>query len=282
MFEIIETNKSSVFFIGDIHGQFRAIGNWIKTNNLKNCALIFCGDFGLGFSSTKCETNELIKSNRICEENDVDCYVIRGNHDDPSYFNTNSQKIKLSRFNLLSDYTIIQTPNHNILCVGGAISIDRFNRKTMYEYDIQTLMRRKNLSFKKAIKTAQPYWWEDEKFLYNETKLDEMHEYGLKIDVVATHSAPDFCQPLTNPRSIGWTNIDDELENDLYNERNDITKLYKHLKEQGNSISYWFYGHYHMHNFEIIEGTKFIGLDMGRIKKNEGGPGGNFDMSELY
>ena len=49
MFEIIETNKSEIYAIGDIHGEFKSIANWIKTKDLSNCALIFCGDFGLGF-----------------------------------------------------------------------------------------------------------------------------------------------------------------------------------------------------------------------------------------
>ena len=60
-----------------------------------------------------------------------------------------------------------------------------------------------------------------------------------------------------------------------------ITKLYTHLKDSGNEITNWFYGHYHTHNFEVINGTKFVGLDMGRKAKHGGGVGGCFDMIEL-
>lgn len=51
MFTVIATDKTDVFFIGDIHGEFKAIGTQIKQHDLMNCVLVFCGDFGLGFSS---------------------------------------------------------------------------------------------------------------------------------------------------------------------------------------------------------------------------------------
>lgn len=281
MFEIIETNKTTTFFIGDVHGEFRAIANWIKNNGLKDCSIIFCGDFGLGFSSPQHEESELLHSDMICEERNVDCYVIRGNHDDPSYYNANVPKHNLKRFKTLSDYTVIQTPEHNILCVGGAISVDRLHRQASYEYDVETLIIKKHYSLEKARKTAKLYWWEKEPFFYNKSVLDEINKCGIKIDVVATHSAPDFCQPTNNPKAIYWSRLDKYLENDINNERQDFTKLYNYLISQGNKIVQWFYGHYHQHNFEIIEGTKFSGLDMGRQSKQGGGPGGNFDMVEL-
>lgn len=281
MFTLIDTDKSSIFFIGDIHGEFKAIGNWIKVNDLKDCIIIFCGDFGLGFSSVQSEVSDLKRPNKICEERNIDCYIIRGNHDDPSYFNDSSPKLILSRFKTVSDYTVINTPQHNILCLGGAVSTDRFYRQSQYEYDVMTLVNKKHFTLQAAMKKAKLYWWEDETFVYNETILDEINKYGTKIDIIASHSAPDFCQPTTKITSIHWSKMDDELENDILKERTDFTKAYNYIKNQGNEIKYWFYGHYHQHNFNIIEGTKFIGLNMGRKSKEGGGVGGNFDMYEI-
>lgn len=281
MFTLIETIKTTTFFIGDIHGEFKAIKNWIKQNNLSDCNLIFCGDFGFGFESITEEEKKLLRVEKICEEKNVDCYILRGNHDDPSYYNTNQPKFKFKHINLLSDYTIIQTPNHNILCIGGAVSVDRVNRIAAYEYQIEQLMAKRHYKYETAKRNAKLYWWENEIFDYKKDVIDEIKKANMKIDVVATHNAPDFCKPLTNPKAIGWTRLDRELENDLYNERQLFTKLYEDLKYNGNTILYWFYGHYHMHNFETIEGTRFIGLDMGRQSKQGGGPGGNFDMSEI-
>ena len=281
MFNIVETEINDTFFIGDIHGEFKSIGNWVKINNLHDCSIIFCGDFGFGFTSIQKETQDLLKSNNICKNNNVNCYAIRGNHDDPSYYNTDTPKINLSNIQTVSDYTVIKTPQHNILCVGGAISVDRANRMAMYQHEISELIVKKHYSIEKAKKKARLYWWSDEAFVFNERILDEIQKCNIKIDVVATHSAPSFCQPQTNPKSIGWSMIDRDLEEDLYTERKEFTKLYEYLKKNGNEITNWFYGHYHMHNFEVIDGTKFVGLDMGRQSKNGGGPGGIFDMTEL-
>ena len=121
MFEIIETNKSEIYAIGDIHGEFKSIANWIKTKDLSKCALIFCGDFGLGFCGIQKEHNDLLRAQKLCEERDIDCYAIRGNHDDPEYYNGTSKQLDLSRFKTVSDYTVIKSPEHNILCLGGAV-----------------------------------------------------------------------------------------------------------------------------------------------------------------
>ena len=53
--------------------------------------------------------------------------MVRGNHDDPAYFN--GEKISHERFRTIPDYSVIHVCDHNIFCVGGAISIDRYNRQ---------------------------------------------------------------------------------------------------------------------------------------------------------
>lgn len=279
MFQLISTNKNKTFFIGDIHGEFKAIGYWIKNNCLKNCNLIFCGDFGLGFSSVEHEQNTIKKSNDICEEYDVDCYIIRGNHDDPSYYNTNTPKLNLSRFKTVSDYTVIQTPCNNILCVGGAVSVDRKERISRYKHNIETLVKKRHCSIETAREKVKPYWWNNEAFVYDEDILDEIHKSGITIDCIATHTAPDFCQPFT--KGLYWTRLDSTLEIDLTKERLDCTRLYKKITSNNQKIKYWFYGHYHTHNYEIIEGTRFVGLDMARNGKQGYGTGSFFDMTEL-
>lgn len=270
MFTIIITDKEKTFFIGDIHGKFDSIGEWVENNDLSNCNIIFCGDFGLGFSDVEKEKFELKKSNEICEKLNVDCYVLRGNHDDPSYYNNTDNNFKLSNIQTLQDYTVIETPRNKILCIGGAISVDRINRISNYRYEVDRLVKYKGYAIEEAQKKIKQYWWEDEPFIYNEDVINELKKANINIDAVATHTAPSFCQPLTNAKAIGWSRIDSDLEKDLYDERLNVTKLYNKLKSNGNNLMYWFYGHYHTHNYEIIEGTKFIGLDMGRDVRNYG------------
>ena len=75
-------------------------------------------------------------------------------------------------------------------------------------------MKRRHYKLETARRKAKLYWWPDEVFVYSSQIVDELKKANIKIDTVATHSAPDFCQPLTNPKAIGWTRLDRELEND--------------------------------------------------------------------
>jgi predicted phosphodiesterase len=279
MQDIVKSDKTDIFFIGDIHGQLKSIKNWIQLNNLKDSILIFCGDFGLGFNSLGKEVQELNKSDSLCDEFGIVCYILRGNHDDPSYFT--SDKLQLKHIKTVSDYTVIQTPNHNILCVGGAISIDRLYRKEAYNENIFRYSIQKNCTIAEAIESVRKIWWEDEAFNYDGTELECIKDNGIMIDVVATHSAPDFCNPMSKVPQDSHTAQDTTLIDDCTNERIDLARLYNNLVENGNVITHWFYGHFHNHYSDIINGTKFYGLDMGRDSFKHSRPGGNFDMVEL-
>ena len=56
---------------------------------------------------------------------------VRGNHDNPAYFNGNAFAYK--RFIAVPDYAVIQACNRTILGVGGGISIDRVPRKEKWK-----------------------------------------------------------------------------------------------------------------------------------------------------
>jgi hypothetical protein len=49
--------------------------------------------------------------------------------------------------------------------------------------------------------------------------------------------------------------------------------VYNKLKTDGHPLEKWFYGHYHYHNQEYIDGVQFVMLDMWR--------NGNFDIFDL-
>ena len=75
--------------------------------------LIVAGDCGFGFEKKE-YYEQMVRRNakRMNQANNWIVFV-RGNHDNPAYF----------------DGAILQACNHTILCVGGAISIDRIYRK---------------------------------------------------------------------------------------------------------------------------------------------------------
>jgi len=100
--------------------------------------------------------------------------MIRGNHDDPAYFQ--EERIHHERFRCIPDYSVIQACGHNVLCVGGAVSIDRDYRK---KHDSRHL------------RSGVASYWADEMPVYDKERLDSISQ-ELKIDTVVTHTAPSF------------------------------------------------------------------------------------------
>lgn len=221
-------------FLGDIHGNFNVLLYYALENKNKDLLnIIQVGDFGAGFNNYfESNMNYL---NQTFKESNVNLYVIRGNHDNPKYFNG---KYNWSNIRLLKDYTILNIENKRILLVGGAISIDRKQRTNGLD------------------------WWEEEIFNLNKDKLTNM----VDIDIVVTHSSPDF----TYPKGINdlvkyYIKFDHLLAQELPNERSKITEMYNILKEK-NNITDWLYGHFHSENEEIIDNTKFTLLGINQFK----------------
>ena len=63
------------------------------------------------------------------------------------------------------------------------------------------------------------------------------------------------------------------LEKTIDDERAVMDNIYNKLIADGHPLQKWFYGHYHYHNQEYIDGVQYIMLDMWR--------NGNFDIYDL-
>lgn len=77
-----------IIVVGDVHGYYNTVVSFIKNNNISNFILLFAGDTGCGFSSKNSLQVQLQKLDKICVKNNINVLMLRGNHDDPSYFNT--------------------------------------------------------------------------------------------------------------------------------------------------------------------------------------------------
>ena len=274
-----QTDKNTIYAVGDIHGEFKSIGHWIKTNDLKDCSIVFCGDFGLGFEALTTEQQLLGKVDKICIERNIELFAIRGNHDDPSYYQ-GEDRLNLSRFKAVSDYDLIVSPQHVILCLGGAISIDRQARIQAYDVNVMNYAFKHNTTYVEASKNLRPYYWKDEPFHFDLDKINNLPE-EYKVDIVCSHSAPDIAYPITKVGLDGWLKIDEALREDLDRERRDLTNIFDYLKEHGHPVNKWIYGHFHTKMNEVILGTNFILLDMGRDSKKRvtGNTGCHFDST---
>jgi UDP-2,3-diacylglucosamine pyrophosphatase LpxH len=220
-----------------------------------------CGDIGLGFNKEQYHRTELEKLNKVCEKRNVYVLLLRGNHDDPQYFKDN--KIDYSHVKAISDYTIVETGNKNILCVGGAVSIDRSWRMSEeIRREVKYLQYHPGASKEKLRQEVGQMYWMDETPYFDEEFFNELSESGIKIDYVATHTCPSFCE-LRNKNGITeWLERDKTLEGDVNAERSVLDKISNALIEGGHNIKMWCYGHFHTHIEEEINGTRYVMLNM--------------------
>ncbi len=263
--KLYKTETDNILFTGDLHGDFEAINVAINGNDLDNCGIIFCGDIGLGFEK---EEHYRLKFNHLTKnlkKRNIHLYFFRGNHDSKSFFD-GEHFTEFEYIHVIPDYSVIQTPAGNILCVGGAISIDRNWRLSQMELYAVRYARYHSCTMDEARKLCKQLYWEDEANVYDEKELSNLDELNIKIDTVCTHSCPSFCCPITKDGIKEWTEYDEELEKDLNNERKACDMLLEFLKSHGHPIASWYYGHFHFHNTEIIDNIKYTLLDMVREK----------------
>lgn len=214
-----------MYLLGDIHGDFNEIAYFAQKNTEKEpTTLIQVGDFGAGFHRDFLLDMEHL-NNTLAEFN-ITLYAIRGNHDDPKFFDGTHNWTNIK---LLPDYTVMVIEGKRILFIGGATSIDRLQR------------------------TPDKTWWDGEVFNLDVDKLSEYEN----IDVVVTHTAPRFAFPIGfNSLVMSFAAYDSKLINDLTNERNALAVAYDTLKQK-NKIKKWFYGHFHSTETTYYEDTNF-------------------------
>ncbi len=246
-------DAKQVIVSGDIHGDFKGIVYKLCVQyGLKDSLLIIAGDCGFGFKKPSYyETVYNQVAARLRKANNWVVFI-RGNHDDPAYFS--EEKIAYKRWRCVPDYSIIQACNHNILCVGGATSIDRYMRK-----EENARMRERS-----HLQTA--VWWPDEAPVFDEDALVFI-PVELPIDTVVSHTGPSFCELSSHRGLHSWAALDPDLIDDVTRERNVLDKVFNTLKEHDNPLVRWFYGHFHQSWTGQREGVLFSMLDIEEFKE---------------
>ena len=243
-----------VLISGDIHGDFE----WIckKISEYEQVLLIVAGDCGLGFETmdkTLLKLHNLSKKYLSKHHNEV--AFVRGNHDNPDYFKWleggERTPLWLKRFKTIPDYTVIEAAGRQILCVGGAVSVDRLLRQKWMERD--------------HISPADPfdvsYYRKDEPPRFQKELLVEICN-PKEIDAVVTHTAPSFCDPWSKEGLKEWSMYDDTLVEDVFSERKVMDEVFCFLKDRGMTPKSWHYGHYHFSHWRDSEGCRFRLLDI--------------------
>lgn len=233
-----------LMFLGDIHGNFNIINQYVKMYDIKDTHIIQVGDFGVGFSRFEKEKRMLEIYHTQLVNNNVHVWAIRGNHDYKPYFD--NDPFGFTNIHLVADYTVLNLSDKKILCIGGAVSVDRELRYTK---------KQKQGIYENNIGIES--WWPDEIFVLNIDKLKELRD----INIMVTHTCPDYCPP-DNTFGLGYfvegiikETGDNQLRTDLNFERNQVTQAFAIVK-MNNDIEFAYYGHFHKSDNINILGTK--------------------------
>lgn len=227
MQDVINLNTSEIILVGDTHSidRFYSI---IKNTIPENSAVLHIGDCGIGFS--KSDVDRLNHVNSICIKKNISAFIIRGNHDDPAYW---SSDLIFSNIKLVKDYTkMVFSNDHTALCVGGGMSVDRFDRIEGVSY------------------------WSDEI-----TKFQP--EYCAKYDYIFMHDAPSYFNHDTSSLKQSFSRYciaDSKLLEDAAAQRETIDRIVA-LCNPEKIIG----GHYHNSKFETVNGITYRCLTIDEV-----------------
>lgn len=239
-----------MYFLGDTH-DVRTVIEVLDKKKIEDTSVIHVGDFGLGFQRIDRDIANLTELDEFCQEKNIEFYVIRGNHDNPIFWRKELglRLPKMFNVHLVDDYSILRIEKKTLLCIGGAISIDRLIRAS----------------------EPEPTWWSGETFVHNPERLKFAAESVDNIDIVVTHTAPDFAYPRGTHAPIVQHYADIEkkhgfdLISNLETERKTMKSMWKDLVDYGMKPTHWIYGHFHNTKKEIISGIEFKLLNINEL-----------------
>ena len=231
--KILNKNKP-LLFLGDHHGEWLYLLDIIDDKKISDCYLISVGDSGIGFTNKENQEKNNHWLNEEFKERNIFFMAARGNHDDPAYFQ-GANRVSLSNFELIEDYTMAEYNDKKIQFIGGAVSIDRTARKEGISY------------------------WEDEAVKFDREKCEV-------VDILVTHTAPSWCFPQQfNQTVYDWALEDAYLLEDLTEERAIMDEICKLCKPRLH-----LYGHFHSSWTERVNGCIHKLLDINEIWENIG------------
>ena len=243
---------------GDIHGAFREIVNKVAVQyDIHNALLIVAGDCGFGFEREGYYENIYQRCAKHLKRNNLYVAFVRGNHDNPVYFS--EQLIDKNRWLTLPDYSVVSAASKQILCVGGAISVDRQYRKITKAFSSA-------LHYHGHPALKPTCYWPDEPIVYNPELLDVVRD-EFQIDTVVTHTAPKFCEMVSHDGLLKLAETDSALLDDVKEERQRASLIYERLKADGHPMKDWIYGHFHRSWHASIDDTMFSMLDCEELKQ---------------
>lgn len=242
-------DAKSLVICGDIHGDFVPLVYEITMRyGMRDTLVIVAGDCGFGFEKPDAYNNIFRRIEKRLVQNNCWIAMVRGNHDDPAYFELQADGNTLihhARWQTVPDYAVIKACGRMVLCVGGAVSVDRQIRMREMERNL-----------------GKRYYWPNETVQYDAEALEAIRDAGLKVDTVVTHTAPSMCEFQSKQGLATWAQCDATLLDDCNAERAAMDDIIVHLKHDKHPLERWYYGHFHNSWHSEIDGVWFKMLDI--------------------
>lgn len=220
-----------MIFIGQVNGRYDSLYDKLERTESDGRIIIQAGNFGLVNISRKKELS-LERINRLLGSRSSYLYIVRGNRDNPAFFN-GRKRLPFERIVPLEDASIIESEGRKIFCLGGGISKDR------------------------ALMTENSDYWRDERVQFDKA----VAEPPTGIDIVVTHLAPPY---IFNSK-FEFEQYDPIVQNDaclcrqLENQRDGMRKVQRVLGRQ-NAIKLWVTAHDDLGITQNSEGIEFVSL----------------------
>lgn len=195
-----------MYFLGDPHGDWRGIIFLLRLHHIRDAILVILGDMGVGFLSVIKEMEELKLFDSQLRDLNIQVYVVRGNHDKPSYFTCNWDNT-FTNIHFQADYSVVELEGMQVLFVGGAHSIDH------------------------AVRILDVNLWADEDFVFQETDAEP--------DIVVSHIPPAFVLPTVNPKYGEKTIVERHLCSKLYDHLKKKPKLWMYGHYHDHYYTYY-------------------------------------------
>ena len=224
-------SERQLWIFGDIHGELSGLVRNAVNRGISCADILVVGDFGAGFGRPKSMDVVYGKVRASLEKNDICIYTIRGNHDDPAFFDG---KHDFERLYFLPDHRMVELCGKRIYPVGGAVSadidlVDPLSRKS------RRMVNNSLIKFG----SSKRVWWPDEApsaGLAPSTSSGTLFPEG--VDIVVSHEAPvSFEPPLMRA-----DHVRDETWQKIVESRKYLDFVLQTVKP-----ALWFYGHYHCH-----------------------------------
>ena len=228
---VMEIKTQNLAIVGDIHGDFpELVWRITERYEITDTTFILAGDCGIGFDNSLEDMYRRKRMNSKLGNSGNILLCIRGNHDNPKYFQE-GELIDFPCLKTLPDYTHLSWGSRKVLVIGGGISVDR-------EYRLEEMK-----------KNGKEIWWPNEGIIHSSDLLDP------KEDIIISHMAP-LC--------IGPVLIRGGESHEIWEaERSDREYLSTVLKE--TRPTRWIFGHYHQSISGDYENCLWRGINIQEI-----------------